>query len=217
MTAQLRLINPLDTYTLMFLVGLGIFTFLKITHHSAFMKLYSTRALSYTLGHQKENNIFSVFNILLTLIVGWSIAIILSNTFPEVRFGYSDLTYIAFLTTIYCIFRLAHGFISYVIIGFLLHKKQLIKPYIKLKIRFLNILSVPLFFSAATSTYTGIESNILAYILLIFVGLSTLFFIAKLWGLFKDVITAHFYYFILYFCALEIAPYYILLKLNAII
>ena len=98
------------------------------------------------------------------------------------------------------------------LIGYLINFKEVIKPHIYRKITFKNLLSLVILFFCVLLVYNG---NTLQEYYAVFVGIALLIYFFSLLFLirkFQSLILQQPSYFILYFCTLEIAPYYIMYK-----
>lgn len=111
----------------------------------------------------------------------------------------------------YIVFFALKNSLEYAILWILNLKSHLQNYYFK-KFSYRNKFGILLFILSSFLVYTSSDSLILIYISFGILGLvlliSTLNFISN----YRSQIIGHPFYFILYFCALELAPYYLVIK-----
>ncbi len=203
-----------DIGTILFLCVLASLAFLKIRYperFALFLVLPTTKV--FFSVKRKKYRLHSSFNLILLLIsatlVGLLGLLLLKEKFlldvnPYVILTQLSFGYLLFVLTKYCIEK---------IIGDVFSIDSILDRYIFIKLTyrhyFLLLLILPL---CIFLNYTDLEKSLLPIIVLsIFLIFNTLFLISyyrkKRAQIFKNL-----FYFILYLCALEIAPYLILYK-----
>ena len=215
--ADLIVINN-EWVTFVFLTILLLITIAKISFNEGIIQtaslFFSKKYL--LINYTKErNNILNVFQTLffwvqiLTISTG---LYLLNNHFTWVQ-GYNDFygfLWIIILVLSYFIIRFLVGYFIAFLFGFKsIHLKIMFEKINYLNTVILWILPF-LIFSNYTENYKELFLNITAVLVLAFLVLRYLLLILNN----KKLILSGFFYFILYLCALEIAPLIILLKLT---
>ncbi|WBL27358.1 DUF4271 domain-containing protein [Zunongwangia sp. HGR-M22] len=162
----------------------------------------------------KENNPFHGFNILLFSVNALSISVLIFwaykfyHTPPTEDFA---LIYIRILTAYVCFILLKFGVEK--IISNIFDMDQAIDLYLFQKLSYRNYIALLVLPVTLLLIYTVNINDFWVY------GLGSAILLANLTGIFnifkqyQRLITDNWFYFILYLCALEIAPYFILYKL----
>ena len=161
----------------------------------------------------KENKAFHVFNILLLIIQALSVSIFL---FIVYRYFYSNeshhlIIFVRIFTAYSCLVLIKAGVEK--IIGNIFEIDNRIDYYIFQKFSYRNFISIFLLIASLLLIYTISPTAMIIGL----VGGSAIFANAIsliiIYRRNQSVLSANWFYFILYLCALEIAPYIILYKL----
>ena len=213
MEGTLRTLISQDWFTLISLGIVALITFLRLLNPQqfiAFASLAFTEKYFNTLERrEKRARLFdNILHLVQFLIIPLILFILYQKqiTFQTVdfwRLGSYFLFYMVFIIVKYAIVWL---------IGYLLNFRALSMPYHRHRIIYVNYLCLLAFCIIAFFQYTPIDLSFLEGIVLWISVLGLVFFILKIIVQYKDILISHPLYFILYFCALELAPYYILYK-----
>jgi len=163
---------------------------------------------------QKEQAVWSPFNLGFIAIQAILFGTLLYYFIERQTLSNLRLGWLSIFVGGYLILFIIKAFID-TAVGKILKKGELINPYLYFKISFFSGLSLLLSILLAIIAYTSVHPTILRSSLLIFLCVAAAVFLILVWNKYKDIAYNAPYYFILYFCALEIAPYYILYKLIA--
>lgn len=182
------------------------------TKYGDFKRLFSSN--KYIVSHQKQHRFSSTFNIVLfffqAIII--SIFIFLSIKVFKWDFNSDDTIFYYKILVLYTIFVLCKVLIEK-IIATIFALDYVIDEYLFYKVSYRSFIAIILLPINILFIYsvepTQIIFSILFGILIIINVYMLLFYYKKN----ENVILNNFFYFILYLCALEIAPYYILYKL----
>ncbi len=203
-----------DWVTLIIIICLVLLTAAKLIHGQRFNELFLLPVTNkYFLVHGKNKTIFSPFNNLLLLVQILSFAlfifILIKNFVGDVNVSDGVL----YLQIVFA-YGLFIGMKFYIekIIGNLFSFDAQLETYLYHKLTFRNLMGIFLLAINILFIY-GLPQN-RAFLLIIIVSIV----LANLISLFysyrtnEKFIMNHFFYFILYLCALEISPYLILYK-----
>jgi len=162
----------------------------------------------------KENNAFHGFNILLFSVNALSISVLIfwfykyyTNPSPA---NYLFI-YIRILTAYVCFILLKFGVEK--IISNIFNIDKVIDIYLFQKLSYRNYIALLVFPITLLLIYTLNISDLWVYGVAGFILLANLTGIFNIFKQYQKLISANWFYFILYLCALEIAPYFILYKL----
>ena len=203
-----------DWITLIIIGCLVLITFVKYRYPKKFedflLIISSDKFLSTSI---QNNSLTHPFNGILAFVqwISISLFIYIGYCFYAHKILGQEFTTYLYILAGYVIFeQLKVGLERF--IGHLIHLSQLIKPYTYRKVVFKNFLSLLVLVFCVILTYS--KARVMEYYA-VFLGvflfiylISLLFTVRK----FQSEILNHPSYFILYFCTLEIAPYYILYK-----
>ncbi|MDN3596191.1 DUF4271 domain-containing protein [Zunongwangia endophytica] len=168
----------------------------------------------FMLFRGKENNPFHGFNILLFSVNALSVSVLIFwfykfyNSPPAENYIF---IYIRILTAYVCFILLKFGVEK--ILSNIFDMDQAIDLYLFQKLSYRNYIALLIFPMTLLLIYTINITDLWVY------GIGGFILLANLTGIFnifkqhQKLITGNWFYFILYLCALEIAPYYILYKL----
>ena len=210
---MIRAVTSNELFTILIVVCLMIVAMAKLVASSRFSDfIYVFTSSKYLKIYARDQKFFDKFDALL-----FSNSVISLAVF--VTIGYQFFNNVE-LTSINFLFKLTVGIGAFLLIKVLIERllgslfeiDNLIDEYLFQKIAYKNFIGLILLPINALLIYTFEPSTILFYIML------AVLFIVVLSGLFssfkrhQSLIKNNFFYFILYLCALEIAPYIILYK-----
>jgi len=180
-----------------------------------FLSLLSSNKFMMFRG--KKNKAFHPFNILLFFVHLISFSLLFYLVF---NFFWKDPA----LDPIFIFIRIATAYGSFVLLKFGLEKiignvfglDNYIDSYVYQKISYRNFIGLVLLIPSLIFIYTLTPTALSLYILIGIVILTNIFSLLLIYQKNQSLITGNWFYFILYLCALEIAPYIILYKLITI-
>ncbi|PKD20673.1 hypothetical protein APR41_13445 [Salegentibacter salinarum] len=180
-----------------------------------FLSLLSSNKFMMFRG--KKNKAFHPFNILLFFVHLISFSLLFYLFFS---FFWKDTT----LNPAFVFIRIATAYGSFVLLKFGLEKivgnvfdlDPQIDSYLYQKISYRNFIGLILLIPSLIFVYTFTPTAFALYTLLGILVLSNFFSLLLIYRENQTLITGNWFYFILYLCALEIAPYIILYKLITI-
>jgi len=212
----IRNFNDNDWITAVMLLIISMLIFAKMQHQDKFNKtlqlFYNNR---YFLNYSKESNrTFNSFNITFQIIQLLSFSLLgfvlleKWSVFKNQEFSISFWNFFFFIA-IFFIGKL----ILIKVIGAIFRFQKLQNDLIFFKISYLNLIAICLLPLTAFLVYGKFINNYIVNISLVY----TLFLFFYTYGLIlvnnKKIIYNNIFYFILYICTLEIAPFLIILKL----
>ena len=214
MTQHLRHSINQDWVTFIILGCLLFIAIIKYKHPKKFedfiLIISSDKFLS---GSIHDNRLFHPFNATLTFVqwITFSLFIYIGYCFyTDKGIGQEFTTFLYILVGYIAFEQLKLWFERF--IGYLIRFNKIIKPYTYRKLVFKNSLSLIILFFCIVLVY---RSTSLKDYYGLFLGIAILLYIVSLFLMirkFQNKVLARPSYFILYFCTLEIAPYYILYK-----
>jgi len=168
----------------------------------------------YIVVHQKTNNFSHTFNLLLIGFQFLSISLFLYicyTTFQETIPEQPLILYLK-IATAYTMIVICKMLVEK-ILGVIFSMEHIIDSYIFYKMSYRNLIAVIILPLSIAFTYTISPSQITLIVILIFILVlnSVILFFAYKKN--ETIILNNLFYFILYLCALEIIPYFILYKL----
>ncbi len=216
MQAIERHAESLDWASLVFLLAFIIISLAKSVYPQRFTDFISLLTSNkFMLFRGKEYKAFHPFNILMfgvnVLSVSLFIYLILKLFWPAEQFEEPVILFIR-ITTAYASFILLKIGIEKIIAN-IFNLDDTIDYYLYQKLSHKNYTAVLLLFPLLFFYYTISPGASAIYILLGLVVLGNLISLALIYRKNQNLISANWFYFILYLCALEIAPYFILYKL----
>lgn len=215
MQAIERYTEPLDWITIIFIICFILIVLVRNLYTNRFNEfLYILTSNKFMLFKGKENNAFHGFNILLFSVNALSISVLIfwfykyyTNPFPA---NYLFI-YIRILTAYVCFILLKFGVEK--IISNIFNIDKVIDIYLFQKLSYRNYIALLVFPITLLLIYTLNISDLWVYGVAGFILLANLTGIFNIFKQYQKLISANWFYFILYLCALEIAPYFILYKL----
>ncbi|WP_027412608.1 DUF4271 domain-containing protein [Aquimarina muelleri] len=211
----LREITPTNWLTILIMVGLLLLAAAKTVNtvrFSDFMMLLTNN--KYILSSQKVNRLSSLFNVILLLFQIISVSIFIYLCFKVFKWQVTpnEITLYVKIIILYTVIVVCKLLIEK-IIATIFSIDSIIDIYLFHKVSYRNFIGVLLLPVNILFIY-GLQGSRITFIVLLFfliiINLMTLF---SFYRKNQNIILNHMFYFILYLCALEIAPYFILYKL----
>lgn len=211
---MLRNTNPNELITILLVIGLTLISVAKLIAPKRFNEFIIILGNSkYLKIYSREQKLFNIFDFLLfiNLIVSLSVFIITTiQNYTDTKVINSNLV-LKFIVGIGVFIILRTG-IEY-FIGKLLDNNKISHNYLFQKISYKNYIGIFLLLANALLVYAFPNNLILSYIFL-----SIALIINSIGGVLsyknhQETIKQNLFYFILYLCTLEIAPYIILCKI----
>ncbi|UZH56365.1 DUF4271 domain-containing protein [Salinimicrobium tongyeongense] len=204
-----------DWITLMLVLVFGLLVVAKYAftqRFAHFSMLFATD--KYLLLKGKDPNLFHPFNILLFAVNVVSAGLFIYIYYLTFGEGHPDRPGITFL-------RIMTAYATFVLLKFSLEKiladvvsvNEQMNYYLFYKLSYRNFMALILLPISIFFIYTWEPTRLVLYILLGVILLMNLITLLSIFIKNRQYIATHWFYFILYLCALEIGPYYILYKL----
>nr|WP_255527995.1 DUF4271 domain-containing protein [Salegentibacter sp. BLCTC] len=218
MEAVERHISSIDWITLTLMGAFLILAIVRTAYPQRFDDFMSLLASNkFMVFRGKKNKAFHPFNILLFFIHLISFSLIFFLFF---NFFWAESS----LEPLFLFIRIATAYASFVLLKFGLEKiignvfylDAQIDAYLYQKISYRNFIGLVLLIPGSIFIYTFTPTALILYSLLGILVLSNIFSLLLIYRKNQSLITANWFYFILYLCALEISPYIILYKLITI-
>ncbi|MFT5752737.1 MAG: hypothetical protein ACI828_002276 [Flavobacteriales bacterium] len=171
---------------------------------------------SYFLSGSRETTHWHPFHLLLTTVQYISIPLFIFlgySIFSEWSPAGHPFDFIQILAG-YILFIMTKNMLEFGV-SWILGIQPYFKGYFFKKTSYRNILGLVLLVLCCFLLYSQLNTLILFYVSLGLLGLVLLISIVNFGSKYRSEIIAHPFYFILYFCALELAPYYIVYKVIA--
>ncbi|TWO33744.1 DUF4271 domain-containing protein [Seonamhaeicola sediminis] len=210
---MLREIASNELFTVLLIAGLIVIAIAKLTDPRRFNEFILVIGNSkYLKIYAREQKFFDVFDALL-----FGNLVISSSVFIYVIFQFiSESNQVS----INALFKLAIGVASFFLIKVLIERligslfeiDKLVDGYLFQKISYKNYLGILLLPMNAILLYSFKLSLPLIYTIIIILLIVNIIGLITSFKTYQSLIKQHFFYFILYLCALEIAPYIILYK-----
>ncbi|MBO0321329.1 DUF4271 domain-containing protein [Muricauda sp. CAU 1633] len=203
-----KTVYSLDWMTLVLFISMLIFALGKYFYHNKFLNFVILPFNDkYVLLHNKKGQLFNWFHILLTAFQAINLALFIFlalKAFDAITIENQLNTFLwvlAFLI-LFQIAKLALQFIK----GFVFNTQGLISELVFSKTSYLNHSSILLFISNVILVYIFRDSKMIIYTTIILILLVNGIGVIKLLKNYQKAMFPYFVYFILYLCALEIAP-----------
>ena len=203
-----KTVFSLDWITLVLFISMLVLALGKYLYHSKFLNFIILPFNDkYVLLHNKKGQLFNWFHVLLTVfqIINLSLFMYLTlkafNVVPEDYQQQIFFLVLAFLV-LFQISKLILQFVN----GFVFNTQELVSELVFSKISYLNHSSILLFLSNVLLVYIFRDSKIIIYGTIILILLINGIGVIKLLKNYQKAMFPYFVYFILYLCALEIAP-----------
>jgi hypothetical protein len=204
-----RIIENKDWATLVFLFALGFVVIAKAAFESRFNDFVRLIVSDkYTKIYRESSHLMSGFNVLLVAVNLISLSFFIKLVFYHLGYGErTDWVLFIRIFTMLSVFIFSK-FLIEKIIATIFGIEEVIEQFSLQKVTFrtyMGLLLLPMSFILFYSDYI---TNFIIYsviIILLTINLLTYFISLKIY---QNFILSKFFYFILYLCALEIAPYY---------
>lgn len=179
---------------------------------SNFMMLLSNN--KYIISYQKPNRLSTSFNSVLLLfqIISASLFLYLCFNVFDSQVTSSEINLYFKILIIYTVVVICKLLIEK-IIGTIFAIDTIIDEYLFYKVSYRNFMGVVLLIANILFIYTFTPSKIALIVLVIALLVLNTIVLISFYKKNENIILNHKFYFILYLCALEIAPYFILYKL----
>ncbi|MDX1719582.1 MAG: DUF4271 domain-containing protein [Salegentibacter mishustinae] len=213
-----RHINSLDWITLTLMGAFLLLAIVKTAYPQRFEDFLSLLTSNkFMMFRGKKNKAFHPFNILLFFVHLISFSLLFFLFF---NYFWEESS----LEPVFLFIRIATAYASFVLLKFGLEKivgnvfdlDAQIDSYLYQKISYRNFIGLILLIPSLIFIYTFTPTAFTLYSLLGILVLTNIFSLLLIYRKNQSLITGNWFYFILYLCALEIAPYIILYKLITI-
>lgn len=204
-----------DWITLLLFFCFGLVAAAKLINASRFNEFIQLIITNkYFLVHGKTPQIFNSFNNLLLVVQIVSVSLFLFLILVYFREDISLQNHLVYIQTL-SFYTLLIGLKFYIekIIATLFSIEKYIDTYLHQKLSYRNLIALLLLVFNMILVYAVKPST---YLLITMVAIIVVFNIISLGYSYKvqeKLVRSHFFYFILYLCALEISPYFILYKI----
>lgn len=204
-----RIIENKDWATIVFVIALGLLVLAKSTFENRFNDFIRLIVSDkYLKVYRESSHLMSGFTIMLFLInlisLSFFIQLVLSH------FGYGEKTdWVLFVRifTLLTVFILSK-FLIEKIIAAIFGIEEIIETFNLQKVSFRTFIGLLLLPVSITLFYSDFSTNSLILIIIgILLLINIVTYLISL-RIYQNLIISHMFYFILYLCALEIAPYY---------
>jgi len=204
-----------DWITIVIMVCLVLLTTAKLMNSARFLEfvmLFNTN--KYIVLNQKGNKLSTLFNGVLILVQVLSVCLFIYLCADVLQWQRDaiDMIFYFKIASLY-LFVLICKILVEKIISTLFSIEVLIEDYLFYKISYRNFLGVILLPLNLIFIYAVKPSEIILYFLIVSLSILNLIVFISFFKKNENIILNHMFYFILYLCALEIAPYFILYKL----
>lgn len=209
-----RVLISKDWITIILLIVIALIIFNKIRHPLKFNKL---QALLYNSGYINSYSkstplLINVFNITFLAIAIIVVSLLIFTAFIQNDLVQNTIDIILFLKILVYVFIFIFArFIIGFLLAVLFEKEKEQQYFTFLKLSYLSNFSILILPLLIINFY--INSSLFSMFLLIIAGLLLLYFFVLQIKNNQKFVFSHIFYFILYLCALEIAPYVIVYKL----
>ncbi|HLN95795.1 MAG TPA: DUF4271 domain-containing protein [Flavobacterium sp.] len=200
-----------DWATVVFVVGLALLTVTRVAFENRFLE-FSRLAISdkYIKIYRDSGQLVGWFTIALFLVQVISFAFLIQLAMDH--FGYADrhdwMLFIR-LSTFVSVFILAK-FLIEKIIATSFHIEEFVEQFNLYKISYRTYLGMILLpIDAVLFYHEALPSFMIYALFVIIIAINGITYLSSL-KTYQNLIVSHLFYFILYLCALEIAPYYFL-------
>lgn len=199
------------TVVLIFCLVLAVFA--KSQNHNRFREFISLVANNkYFITYGKSTSVFTTFNVLLLVVQILSASLffyLLLDSFRLIT-GPSLLLFIQ-ISAVYTVF-IGLKFLIEKFIGLLFSMEKTIAHYLFQKLTYRNLIGLGLVITNFLLVYTFTEKKAVSIVILCLALLANTIALFHSYKTHEKTIKTHSFYFILYLCALEILPYFILYK-----
>ena len=207
--------EPLDWITIIFLICFTLIVLVRILYTNRFTEFLSILTSNkFMLFRGKENNAFHGFNIILFTVNALSVSVLIFwfyKYYTKPAPSNYLFIYIRILTAYVCFILLKFGVEK--IISNIFDIDKIIDVYLFQKLSYRNYIAILVAPITILLIYSFNISDLWVYGIVGFILFANLTGIFNIFKQYQKLISTNWFYFILYLCALEIAPYIILYKL----
>jgi len=217
MQATDRIYEYQDWITIIFLICFVLLVLAKLLFPQRFEEFISLLNSGKFIAFKgKENKAFHAFNILLLTIQALAISIFLyiAYTYFFETSSSAIVSFIRILTAYFCLILIKAGIEK--IIGNIFDLDEKIDYYLFQKFSYRNFISLFILIASLFLVYSVNPTALIIGIIGITAITANAFGLVIIYRRNQSLFSANWFYFILYLCALEIAPYIILYKLITI-
>ncbi len=210
-----REIASTNWLTILFLICLGLLVAAKglnALRFYDFMMLFSNN--KYIISYQKNNKLSSAFNAILLVLQIASVSLFLFLCFDifEIEVAPSEITLFFKITIVYGVIVIFKLLVEKIIAA-IFSIDDIIDEYLFHKVSYRNFMGVILLPVNIVFVYAFQPTKIIFIVVFVLLVILNLIVLISFYKKNENIIFNHLFYFILYLCALEIAPYFILYKL----
>ncbi|TSE04244.1 DUF4271 domain-containing protein [Aquimarina algiphila] len=211
----LREITPTNWFTILIMACLMLLVTAKgvnTLRFSDFIMLLGNN--KYIISNQKQNKLSSLFNAILLLFQVVSVSLFIYLCFDVFKWNVApnEITLYFKIAILYTVIVVCKLLIEKIIAA-IFSIDSIIDEYLFYKVSYRNFMGVILLPVNIIFIYAVNPSKIAFVILLISLSILNIIVLVSFYKKNENVILNYLFYFILYLCALEIAPYFILYKL----
>ncbi|MGB3775954.1 MAG: DUF4271 domain-containing protein [Leeuwenhoekiella sp.] len=203
-----------DWFTAILVVCLVLLAITRYTYERRFLNFIGVIGSDKYLKKSGKDKFQDPFNLMLFTVQLLSISAFIYLILVKFKLTPVLSTQVLFLRVIIC-YRLVIGvkFLMERIVAVLFNGEEILRPYHYNQLVFRNFFGMVLIPINALFAYNAMPGKYTIIGILIFLVLVNVFSIVSIVRRYEKLIINNFFYFILYLCALEIAPYLILYKL----
>ncbi|WP_344926308.1 DUF4271 domain-containing protein [Aquimarina addita] len=210
-----RDITSTNWITIVMLICLALLATARLANtvrFSEFLLLFNTN--KYIFVHQKGSKLSTIFNGILMLVQVLSVSLLIYICFEVLNWQKETINMILFLkiATFYLVVLVCKMLVEK-IVATIFSIEPIIEEYLFYKISYRNFMGMLLLPLHLVFFYTIKPTAIILFIILGLLLLSNLIMLFFIYRKNEKIILNNLFYFILYLCALEIAPYFILYKI----
>lgn len=214
MEAITRNVIAQDWLTIILVVCMALLAITRFTYERRFLSFIGVVSNDEYLIKSGKYKFQDPFNLLLFMVQLLSITAFIYLVITRFNLTSALSAQILFLRVMLCyILFVGVKFLLERIIAVLFNGEEVLRPYHYHKLMFRNFLGMLLLPINALFAYSFVPDKNTVMGILIFFALLNAFSIGNIIRRYEKLITSNLFYFILYLCALEIAPYLILYKL----
>lgn len=181
---------------------------LRYAYKSQFSTIFSVRFLSHSGLHDTENH-HAVLRWLLLLFYSLSCAILLNYLFYDDQFMVYKRLIMLFVIVLMYIFVKRY---IVVLVASITKTQELILPIERLRVYHRIVLGVLILLALMLWLLTGLSQYLKESVLVVVIASCYFISVVSLLFTYRKVVLGYWFYFILYLCSLEIAPYLLLYK-----
>ncbi len=206
---QNRVIENKDWATIVFIVGFVLIVIAKTRFENRFNDFIRLLISDkYLKIYRESNHLMTGFNVILFIVNIISLTFFIQLLLHHYKFGLKSNVVLFFQIFILLIVFILSKFIIEKIIAIIFNIEEIMEQYNLQKVNYRTYIGLLLLPISAILYYNNLTINHLFYWLIVILLIINLtIYIVSLRN-YQKLIFGHFFYFILYLCAFEIAPYY---------